>query len=130
MGREDEYEERIPPRFEQKEGMSELMREIMKPDLAKDNDFLTKELKISNIKRADLDFINEITDIALQWKDVGAKDFAKFLITLRDVHLSATSSVDGFERTMEVTDIQKEIFKEDSKKGTLGSIFKRGEKNV
>lgn len=88
---------------------AELLKEIIHPDRQEGtNGFLNKELKISNIKRQDLGSIGSVlnlTDIALQCYARGCTKAAAFFIDIRDTFLSATSSVGGFERKMEVSDI-------------------------
>lgn len=122
----EEDKAQMPKRFQKATDMPELLKSIMKPDMAEKNEFLTKELKISNIKRVDLEMIVEMTDLALQWMEKGAKDFAFFLITLRDVYLSSTSSIDGFERMAEITEIRRQELKEEEQRGLFGKMFNRG----
>ena len=107
-------EDRIPEAMFRRGRSDELIKEIMRPDLYKFYPtLLSKELKLSNIKREDLSDIDEETDLALQWMMLGGDEFSNFLIVKRDVKLSATSSVNGFERTAEITDIQKQEIKEE-----------------
>ena len=106
----------------------EIAREMMRPDLAdKIDDFglFTKELKTSNIKRGDIEEMEDMTDLAWFFKRVcgGKSEFADFIIAKRDARLSLTSSVDGFQTLTQQTQIQELRLKED-KRG-LASVFKR-----
>lgn len=99
---------------------AELLKEMIHPDRQKtSNGFLNKELKISNVTRQDVGSIGSIlnlTDIALQCHAEGAEEAAAFFIDIRDTFLSATSSVKGFERKMEVSDINITNITPDKKK--------------
>jgi len=98
--------------FQEDFDSGQFMKEVITPDLKSDEKFrkfLTKELKISNISKKDLREIIDLTDLAFQAKMMGAKEFADFLLLLRETKLSGSSSLGGFERQMEtsVINIQK-----------------------
>ena len=96
----------------------EFMSKMITPDLKNAEqfkDFLTKELKVSNIKSNDVRKIVEMNDLAFQTRKLGAGDFSDFLILLKETTLSASSSVKGFERQMEASNIN--IHSLEEKKG-------------
>ena len=84
---------------------SQILHELIHPHFEEQNDFINKELKISNLDKTSLSLIIEMTDLALQCKDMGAKYFSKHLILVRDSLLCGSSSLQGFERKMQVTAI-------------------------
>ncbi|MEA3420773.1 MAG: hypothetical protein U9Q97_03745 [Acidobacteriota bacterium] len=98
--------------FQEEFDSGQFMREIINPDLKNDEkfrQFLTKELKVSNIQPKDLREVVDLTDLAFQAKSIKAEGFSDFLLLLREVKLSASSSLKGFERAMEtsVINVQK-----------------------
>ena len=109
--------------------MPELLKEIMTPDRPnKEIKELTKDLKVSNIKRNDISEIVEFSDIAMQWRNLGAIAFADHLTAVRNTKLASFSSVQGFERIMGATSIlSKDVrFSSDlDKKRSLFSMFRR-----
>ena len=115
--------------FTEPPSKEQFLSEIIKPDLSKDPrfaNFLTKELKVSNIRRDDLALLLTFTDLAWQWHELGAPEFSEFLVLLRDGMLSGTSSVGGFERTKEVTSVNIHELKEEGKKNILNRLFRGG----
>jgi len=128
---EEENREDIPERFNQGTQLPDLMKAIMNPDLSnkeRGTDVLTKELKISNIQPKHLQSITDMTDISIQWFNYGATDFSQFLILLRDTFLSGTSSVNGFERNAQISDVRRYEVKESEKEGIRQKLFSRGAK--
>ena len=114
--------------------MPEYLKFIVNPDLKKKvGVFFTKELKVSNIKRDDIQDVAERTDLAWQtWLMAGQhlpfeKTFAFFLLMDRDVRLSASSSVDATERTLQIT--SKIIGEFAKKKAGMLNFFKRGDED-
>lgn len=108
----------------------EILERLMRPDLAEDKEHypeMTKELKVSNIKRMDMENVMDLSDLSIQWRRLKATDFADFLLRLRDIALSLTSSVDGFERAISQTEIREQRFTEEKKTGILQRVFKRKE---
>ncbi|HPQ79497.1 MAG TPA: hypothetical protein PLG47_03545 [Candidatus Dojkabacteria bacterium] len=104
--------------FQEEMTSPEFMAKMITPDLQSAEqfkDFLSKELKVSNIKSTDVRKIVEMNDLAFQTRKLGACDFSDFLILLKETTLSASSSVKGFERTMEASNIN--IHSLDEKKG-------------
>jgi hypothetical protein len=85
-----------------------LLRMVTPSRVGETHNFLNKDMKISNITRKDLGKIGSIlslTDIALQCHMEGAPMAAAFFCNIRDSFLCGSSSVGGFERKMEVTEI-------------------------
>ena len=103
----------------------ELIKFLTTPDLAaKGVTLITKEMKISNIKRNDLEDILDLTDLSFQMTTVGATRMADFFLIMRDAKLSATSSIDGFERREQNRTYHEELIREE-KSGGLPKIFQR-----
>ena len=74
--------------------------------------WFTKELKVSNLKRDEEDYIITISDVGLQLDrlllrcpgyDANKKYFSDHLLDLRDLILSSSSSVGAKERELQVT---------------------------
>lgn len=109
----DQYEEQHTEPVEEEDYISmpenttqsQILHELIHPHFEEQNDFINKELKISNLDKTSLSLIIEMTDLALQCKDMGAKCFSKHLVLVRDSLLCASSSLQGFERKMQVTAI-------------------------
>lgn len=114
----------------------EIQREMMRPDLysTKETPLFTKEMKMSNIKRKDMEMAIEETDLAWWYRHLCASRenedgspvksrFADFLINIRDARLSMSCSLEGFQQKMMNTTIQELQMKEE-KKGAR-AIFER-----
>jgi len=125
----NDMEDDTPNRFRKNEVYQEYMERMVKPDLAKEEKSLTKELKISNIRRSDLLEIVNLSDLAFNIRAIGGKSFPGFLIFIRDTFLSGTSSVDGFERVIQNSDIKRYEISEEKDQSIKDKIFKRGNKS-
>jgi hypothetical protein len=105
------------------EEQQELLKELMKPDLAERFMELTKELKGSNIDGKIQERIVEGLDLARQWRSLGATAFADHLLVECQVLLASSCSLKGFYTLAMQTQIQELRLKEE-KKG-LAKVFDR-----
>ena len=107
---------------------ADMIREIIHPSLEggdDGNNALNKDLKVSNIDDYDYETIIELTDILLQCQKIGAVDFAYHLLCVRDTMLSASSSRGGFERKLQVTEINIHKLPEKKPKGGFNIFSKK-----
>ncbi|NOR84964.1 hypothetical protein GQ473_02510 [archaeon] len=86
---------------------------------------LTKELKISNIPRTDMQHLDHDLHVALLYAKYGATEYSHRVILERDGHLSATSSVSGFQAKLNNTEISVHKLKDETKDNKLKKLFGR-----
>lgn len=87
---------------------------------------LTKELKISNIPRSDMQLLDHDLHVALLYAKYGATEYSQRVILERDGHLSATSSVSGFQAKLNNTEISIHKLSDETKDNKLKKLFGRG----
>jgi len=85
---------------------AEAIRAIIQPHYQElSNGIINKDLKISNLTEIQQSLVVEMTDVALQCIQIGCYGFAWHLIQVRETMLCSSSSLKGFERQVEVSNI-------------------------
>lgn len=86
---------------------------------------LSKEMKSSNIKRGDMEWIENALDVAFQISEMGDSATMDFLMYECQKKLCLSNSLDGFFQMMQQTQIRREILSEDSKKNMVEKMFSK-----